>query len=512
MKTFIGIVACLAIAATPARAIPLPKPEDVTQPAERPQLARFISVFGAAEPGDAVAELDAILGELPQPTQLRGLVQFFRASALRIDKPAQASEAVLESVRLLPGYSAPLLLASQIFMYQDQSGSAADYVLRASRIDPSIVNLLDDYEMAGLMTRLSEVNDKRRLALVGERLLETGWTRGRSGTISRMAMAVIEERLSKGDVKGASALVPRIVSPASFRRLLGEKSFAPIRLIAEDWAGQRLEKQWPIYLEQTRAEWEASRSAEAALAYVRALQAAGHDRTMVAAFLPIFDQPIDPDTKDADDLIFIVAPLADALARLGRWNEVDRLFQKASAIWPAGSFANALNVSGNRARLQIYRGNFEEAVKQLNAALDEANKWGGQVNQGASATLHLYRACAFEQLGRATEGASSAAIVISRGRVDPSALANFHLCRNDVAGARQALLEGLKNGQTRSEVVNWLQPVDGRTFDSGFARELHDRASRLRNDPALLGEARKYATIFDWPMNAAAPTEGALPE
>jgi tetratricopeptide (TPR) repeat protein len=324
-----------------------------------------------------------------------------------------------------------------------------------------------------------------------------------------MAMKVIETRLKRGDIAGAAAMVPKIVSPFVFSQLLTEKEFYALRPAVEAWAGSRLEKQWEIYLEQARAEWEASNDLEAGVGYVRALGNAGHDRTLAATFLPLFDRPIDPNRDQ--DLVFIAPMVASALARLGRWDEAFRLFEKALVAWPEGSWANALNLTTNRARLLFYKGDFKAAVAQLEKDLDNAAKWSGQVHEGAIASMHLYRACALEQLGRGDEAASSSALVTGRKTVNPTRFAFLQLCRNDIGWARQTLLQALESEATRASVIAWMQPSNEETYASDFAKLMHARARQLRTDKELVAAVSKYGRILSEPINAAAPPEKSKP-
>lgn len=497
----------LILLAGPASAAPLPDPEKIALASERPllgQLSKFITGVESA-PATRLQSLDQLLAQLQQPTQLRGLVQFIRAVTLaEAERASDAREAVLESIRLLPENSAPLLLASQIYMYEDQPAQAADYLLRASRLDPRIVDSLDDYEVSGLIRRLGEWNDTPRIDAVSERLLEIGWSGGKLSTVSAMAMSALDARLDRGDVNGAAAMVPKVISPASFAQLLTQKRYEAIRPVAETWAGGGLEKQWRILLEESRSDWEASRDLEAGRRYAQALAQAGHDRTVIATFQPLFGRPIG---TEQHDLMFIAPYVASALAREGRWNEAFEIFDKALQVWKPGEHANALNLSANRARLLYFKGDFQAAAAAFDRALVDARKWGGQVNSGALAAMHLYRACTLEQLGRAGDAITSAAFVTGRRAINPNDFVYLRLCANDIPGARRAMLDAIGDGATRAASLAQMQPSDERSFDSEFARTMKARREQLRADPELLAAARKHATILTRPINASAPAE-----
>lgn len=509
MKTF---ALAIAVAATcfagPGAAVPLPTPEQIIRPEERSLMPRLLEALSSADAGEALERLDAVLPELHQPTPLRGFVQFLRATILNEqDREAEAISAVGESIRLLPNHSGPLLLASQILVFEDRSGEAADYLLRASRIDPESVNELDDYDINNLMSRLDSAGEKRRQIALSERLLEIGWSRGRPRTMSDMAMWVLEQRLAKGDAKGASAMVPRISSPSMLGRLLTEKQFGGVRPAVEAWAGVRLEKQWPIYLHQARAEWEASKDAEAGKAYAEALSSAGHHKTLVDTFLPLFSEKVDPE-RDFQ-LLFIATPLANALAHLGRWQEADSMFAKALTIWRTEETANAINLTANRARMLLLKGEFERGVEGLGQVLKDAEKWRGQVGFGALSLIHLYRACGLAQLGRRSEEITSEAIVASRRAVDPASYVYLQICKNDLNSAKKALIEALEVESTRSTVVTWMQPAKSEAFQSEFAKTMFARRIQLKQDAELIAATLKHGRILDAPLLPSVPEQKA---
>jgi tetratricopeptide (TPR) repeat protein len=497
------------LASAPAAAEPLPKPEAVALPDERPLLPELLAALSPG--GDiaaAAARYDAVLAKLPRQTPLRGFVQFFRAQALmrpESGRQPEALAAIEESIRLLPQHGAPLFVAAGFYAYGDEPGKAVDYLLRAARVDPPILHRLNDYEANNLLLRLGESNDRLRRVTLSERLLDIGWRGGRSGTTSAMAFEVLQARIDSGNVTGASAMLPRIVTPALLVRLLTEKKYEPLRAAAEDWAGPRLEKQWPIYLRQARSEWEASNDLEAGRTYAAALDAAGHDETLIGTFAPLFNKPIDP--KRQPPLIFIASPVAGALARRGRWDEALAIYDSALKAWPAGEAALALNLSANRARTLVMRGDFAGGLAALDGVVADAAKWGGEVNHGALAAMHLYRACALAALGRSAEDVTSSATVAARRSVDPSAYIRLLICKNDLPAARKVMSDALADDELRNEVLPMFRPPAEKPYDSDYARTIAARFEKLRQDPSLRAAAAKHSRLLTEPLNAAAPPE-----
>ncbi len=94
-----------------------PLPEEILEPGERLIFSDLYSklehIEGSAE---ALVVLDNALTKLRQPTKLRGMVQNYRAGILLyMDKFQAAIDAVDESIRLLPGYSGPLITAASTY-------------------------------------------------------------------------------------------------------------------------------------------------------------------------------------------------------------------------------------------------------------------------------------------------------------------------------------------------------------------------------------------------------------
>jgi len=502
------ILTALVVAAPASAAEYLPVVEQIVSPEEKPLLQSLLQAVAKAERGeDALNELNQLLGKLQRPTPFRGFVQFIRAGILSEDvgKEAEARAAIIESIRLLPQYGAPLILGAEIEAYGDRPGLAADYLLRASQIDPETVNQIDGYEINNVFMRLRQVNDDRRSAKLAERLVEIGWSNGSFTLVSSMAMEVLEARLSRGDVDGAARMLPKIVTPAAFARLQRENRFDVLRAAVEAWAGSNFEKIWPIYLDQAQAEWEASHDPATAGAYAGALAAAGHDATLIRTFLPVFNRKLD--AAGDFELIFVVPIVANALSRQGRWDDAYGLYEKALGIWPVGQSASSINLTGNRAKLRLTQGEFRLALRELDEVIQDAKRWGGHVSASTLASIHTYRACALEQLGRGREDISSVAVVTGWKRSSPTTMVYLQLCKNDLAGARTTLLEAIESEATRDDVIAFMQPTDERVQDSAFARLMASRFAQLRADKALLEATRKYGRIRIQPINVGAPPE-----
>ena len=483
----------------------LPPIETVARPSEQ-RIANdfFVQVIGAGDNAGAILKAcDDILPKLTAPSPFRGFVQFTRANALSaLNRDLDAIDPIRESIRLLPGYSAPLITASSIYAYLDRPGEAADYLLRAMDVDPESVRGVDDYEIGNLTKRLSAKGDRRRVRTLDDRLLQIGWIGKRLGSSSALALGAIRHRMTEGDVAGAMALIPKLTVPGHSYSLLLQNEYRPLWADVENWSGTQLEQEWAAYVAEARARWSASKEPEATVDYLQALSAAGHYRTAVREILPQFAKP---DQLQDYDLLFGVNTMAEALARLGRWKDADSLFDNAQRVWPLGGQANALNIAANKAVFLLKEGRPAEALKLMDEVLADAKRWGGQVGSSAIASMHQYRACMLHELGRDSEARVSMAL--ASAALEPVQIASMDLCLGDLPSAKKALLDGLTIEDDRPEIIAFVQPPPEEPLPSDYNRRLYALTDQLRHDPELLSAVAQYGRILPWAANAGAPSE-----
>jgi tetratricopeptide (TPR) repeat protein len=417
----------------------------------------------------------------------------------------EARKAIEEAIALLPGESRPLVVGSQLLTVGEPA-RAADMLTQAVKIDPNDLGPVDDYALDSLLRRLAEREDRTRAAALAEALFAGGWNSGGPDARSALAIAALEERFDKGDTAGARALVSRLVLPRHVARILTEEKFAALRPTALEQAGERLEKQWAIYLLQARNHWIRGKDAFAARSYASALRDAGHHATLIATFQPLFEQPL---SKGADQpMLFVASIVAAALRHQGRWNEAIAIYDRALRTWPEGESAMALNLSGNRARLLLLKGDAEAALAQFDRDLAAAARFGAEVSEAALTSYHAHRACALHHLGQRADAAASLAWVRARNHLTPNLTAMIHLCGADHDAARAALIGALASDTGRKAVLETLQPDDERHRD-GFGAVLDARRAKLRFDPVLRAAAGKHGTIRREPLNASAPPDPA---
>lgn len=486
-----------------ASALYLPRLEVVASPAELLLLNEAMEMSADVRShGEAVAVLDRLLRKAAEPTAFRGMIQLIRADLLSgLGRSPEAIDAIGDSVRLLQGYSAPLISAASIHAYANQPAKAADFLLRAAELDAESVRSLEDYEVWAVLSGLAYAGEQSRLEAVSDRLLQIGWVGSRLASQSGLAHEAIERRLKDGNLEGARALVPRLLAPGDSYSLLTRREFIAVWPDIERWAGPRLANQWAIYLREARERWKASKSVDTVQDYLGALLDAGHHASILRDIYPMLMGKLDQ-YKD-QDLIFVINGVAFALAAKGRWADADALFERTQKVWPLESQPNAINIAGNRARYLFFDGNSEPALRYIDLAIAEAIK--KRVNPSALTAMHYYRACILHKLGRTAEADAASALAL--GRALPEIAANLHLCRGNQAAAKRALLQALKDPERREHVIAFMQPGDDQLLPSDFSREMVARRTALKSDAELRSAVEEHGRILSFALNEAAPPD-----
>lgn len=504
-RTIVFFGFCIACFPFSNQGAPLPNPASVASDSEQAAAQELlrISETSYGSPEEMLAPLNALLARLDRPSALRGLVQYFRASTLRYTaRNGEAVTAIDEAVRSLPGQSMPLALASRIHSLGDRPDLATDYLLRASRADPDLVRAIGRNDLFDLVMRLRQNLDRARLSRLAERLFDIGWIGTDANLRSSLAEDLIQARVRSGDLDGARAALPHLLAPGDARGMLASNTYRAIWPDIERWTGPRQETQWQSYLGEIQAAWEASGDPQTTLAYAQALRSAGHDRTLLARVLPLFD---DIDGERDYELVWGVSVVAGVLVRQGRTEDARGLFERASRAWPLGSDANALNIAANRYAFELENGNPAVAFRGIEAAIADANGRAGVVSSGTLAMMHVTRACALEQLGRREEAQSSINLVISTA--SPQIRLPLLLCLDRLSDAQTMLAANLEDANLRDAVIEYFQPDPEQEIHGAYAQMMDERGQRLRQNPVLRAHVARYGRILSYTGRDGAPPE-----
>ena len=458
-------------------------------------MSAFSTEADEQDASEMLSKLDALLPKLNKPTKARGHLQLMRAQLLYSEnKFAETKLALDESIRLLPNYTGPLLFGAEFFAPSNNAALAMEYLVRAAAIHPRSIDLVDSYTVSTIMQRLTFANDNDRVHKLSSTLLKNNWTRGTPSLRSTMASTVIRHLLKIGDVEAAKAYIPNIINPIESYRLLTNKNYEAIWPALEEWSGPKMERQWSLYLTDLRAQWKASNSAEDIRAYTNALRAANASDLIIRDILPVFDNQIN-NIEDSELLLFVVAPVATALAQKGRWDEAFSLFDKAEKIFAKYDTANILNIRLNHSRLMYFHGDHINTINAIDKQIVELDSFGDEVNADARSQLLSIKICALAELGKKKDALK---ILATSGASTPFVFTDMHLCVGQFDQAKSIILRQLQFPDKRGDVIAWLQPDTSILMDSEVSRARRIRWNRLKSDPAILAAIKKYGRLMPY--------------
>ncbi|NJC04918.1 tetratricopeptide (TPR) repeat protein [Sphingomonas kaistensis] len=484
-------------------AAPYPRPSEISE-AERPTVTAAMVLLTQTRGNPPISELDRFLTELPGPTKGRGMVQMMRGGVLAaLKRDGEAQLALQESIRLLPEHSGPLFAAADVMTFSQNPGAAADFFIRASRIDPELAAQRTSYDVFNIIGRTRVAGDEQRRESLINRLIEINWVGDTLDGRSALVRDAILLKLQRKDVSGARGLVSELLSPRDQYTLLAQKAAEPIWSDIEAWSGPKLEKQWPVYLREAKRRFEASSDPQDAGDYLEALVAARKDRDAVAEMFPVFTAD-ELGIKD-HALLFKAAVLAGALARRGQFEEQDALYERLGKVWPLGSTTNALNLTANHARWLLVRGLHSRSLAMIEATIVAAKKAGDEVNGDALAGMYQTSACVLAKSGRTDEAEMAAALGALSASVAPAGVAKMYQCLGQHAKAKAVLLKALGADASRPATILALQPTNLPPAPTPFAEAEQKDWDRLRGDRDIVAAVRREGRVLGFAMGEGAP-------
>lgn len=434
----------------------------------------------------------------------RLMILSFRAARMITDSaPAQAVELIRTETRAHPDDPLAQMILAQTAFAADDYSTVANAIIAATQLQPDLVARISSYELKILFDRLAVGEQDDLSNALARRLFDAGWTTGYVGLRSSAAKEIVVDLLEKGDVPASGRYVVEVQIPATLATMLSDNRYAPLHRTIADWAGPRLEKQWPIYLAEAKRTFESERSATAADDYASALVSAQQDSTLLAKFFPFAEQQF-VKTED-EEWLFTITKVASSLARRGRWDDSFALLDRASKLLIKDS-QNAINISANRARLHLVKGDFEAASKLFVPVVAEA-KANDAVGPSTMAWLESYRLCATHRHGSAQAKTDASRLSASDSSKEPSAMAWMWLCLGQPAAARDSWLSAVGDPDKMAMLLAFLQPDVDVTYDSKFAREMEQEIANLRKDPILRSAVAKAGNIRSWKLADSAPKD-----
>ncbi|SEK70071.1 hypothetical protein SAMN05216382_0947 [Sphingomonas palmae] len=492
------IAALTPLAATAQVKSPL---ELTTDPADRAVMAE--AAAAVAERPPSLAKLDAVLAKLPRPTPLRGMVQSARASVLNQepnDKLAVA--AVEEALRLLPDHPVPKMVATEVFTFSGAPQRAADLWLVVSQQAPELARQSDRYTMNALLGRLYEIGDHARGDRVSARLGEIGFATALAPERSTYALATIRAAMRAGRTADAIAAVPTVGDADDLAAMYINRRFEPLWPRIAEWSGGSFDAPRRRYLEELRADWNATQSFETATPYARELASLQAYDAVVKLFLPLFDHLT---KEDYDAGVETLAPIvARSLTAIGRASDGQALLGRVAQQLPAEAGANVLNIDAAYVTLAAQYADWPQAITRADTFLARL-KTLGSINRSAIISIQAYRTCALFRSNRLSEAQTGKAEVMLAAATNPSTVAFMLACMNDAPTLRAHVIDRLADEDTRGWALGYVQPFvsEERVPIQRLTAPVHEA---VRTSSDVVAAANKVGRILPAPIGGKLPS------
>lgn len=491
------LAATVALSATnlPAQeSTGLPAPTNDAERAILPDVAA-----AASNPEVPVAVLDGLLAKLSGPSGLRGFVQVMRGvRLLDADRPIEASVAVEEAVRLLPGDPRARLAATHVLTFTGAITRAADYWLEASVMAPNLARDDDDYVIRALEGRLREQGDIARADRIKVRMAEIGMVTMLAGDRSSAAAKRVEATFNRDGVTAAAGLVADVIDPDDLKGLYIDQRYRALWPAIDRWAGRDFVSAQGRFLREVRREWLAARDPDSATAYARQLFAIGRYQEVVTLFMPMLaaDQ-----LREYEDGVMFLAPIvSNALAHLGRTADAAALLERVEALMPTESAGLRLNLSAAKITQAMSLQNWAEVLTRSDRWLADARKLGAEINQSAVMRIAGYRACALFNTGRVSEADAEIVMVAAAQTTPLGTKLELYRCRQDKERARALVLTALADEHARHWALQMLQPSKPDPLAMPLEKDRLVFVDRLRADPTIRAAVAKVGRLLDRPV------------
>ncbi len=430
--------------------------------------------------------------------QGEAIISVLRAAALLgLKRDAEAKRFFAEADRLAPNADGVDGLAMSTTATVGRFDVAADYFDRLIARSPDRVRELSPEAVWHFLRNepkgQEQRNEDRRIALAR---LGYGGDDG-----DYMTGKAVEILIKRGDVAGASELLPYIDDPQSVEGLLIQKRVAALWPRLESLAGPRLEKVRAASVATAeRAYAKAPDDHQKLQELINALRHSGRHDEALALRSKL------PSTKDAmakadEQIGWAVNNLALALNEVGRADKADQLFALLNDA-PIESGRWRVSMKINRLELLVTGGRFEKALPLLD--LTEASA-KGDGNAYAQQLVRRLRYCTMSGLGRKDEAARLLPEVLKHAGDAPGPTIDGLICAGELDQAEKVALESLKKPEFENDFVRALQARPLTSDDpSVWARGW----AELRKRPAVAKEFDRLGR--DMPEHLVPPEPAKL--
>lgn len=287
-------------------------------------------------------------------------------------------------------------------------------------------------------------NEDRRVALA-----QLGYA-GNTPSGDYFTAGAVNILMKRGDVAGASELLPHIDDPQLIENLMIQRRFSALWPRLEVQAGPHLEKvraSTVVSAEQAYA--AAPESAEKLQQFINALRLSGrHDRAIaLRTKLPATAQGM---SSAEEDIGWAVNNVALALHEAGRADEADKLFALLNDA-PMENDDWRVSMKINRLELLVADGKYDLALPLV----EPTAKVPG--SPYAQQLVRRLRYCTLSGLGRKVEAAKALPDLLAHADDAPGPTIDGLICAGELDQAEKVALAALKKDDFHEDFVRQLQ-------------------------------------------------------
>lgn len=469
-------------------------------PEERIALPHVADAVRAATPAARRASLDTALYLLPKPTRFRGAVQCVRGATLLsadvVVNKASGSAAIDECYRLNPDVPlAQRMRADTAFLNGDYK-TGATLLASAVRAEPRLAQGLKEDQLDSVFRQLGYAGANAERGALVVALAGTDAARDNPARYSGWVRADVLDRVEKGDLAGAGALLPYIVDPGDALTMIVDRRYEPLWPRIDEWAGGDLARQRDAMVLAARAAYASGPGLLRARGLADVLARTGHADeavTVLAQAVAAFGAP-----RDDYDYARGVVKLSGVTSAAGERDAKRILAPMRAAL--AGGMAGPMlvNVVPNLAIDQIALGQPADAI----ATLDRYPVDAGRVEQPqAFGYFVAIRGCAQARLGHAAKAKAALAAVTRDYAANVGAVDLATGCIGDDAQV----------------LARWIARVDDPDTRSGALLAMYGARAGIDDDPLSVTDASLRAISSRAAVTAKlarygrAPAAGYLP-
>ena len=428
----------------------------------------------------------------------QAIVAAMRASALvGLKRKREAENLIAVAERLAPNAPEPnrmLFLGGLVADDYEVSANALDRMIarfpdQVHELDPEWVWYLLRNEPKGQERR----NEDRRIALA-----RLGYGGGAGDYLS---VSAVELLMKRGDVAGATELLPYIDAPREVENLLIQRRFHDLWPELEKLAWPSLAKVRKSSVVQAERDLaETPDDVEKLQQLANALRYAGRYEEAIAlrSRLPA---TIEAMAAADEQTGWLLNNIAFAFHHAGRADEADRLFARLNEA-PMRDARWRVSMIINRLELLVADGRFDRALPLLQTTEASANTDG---NAYAQQLVRRLKYCILSRTGRTGEAETLLPELLSNADDAPGPTIEGLLCAEDLDKAEQVALAALKTDSFHDDFVRALQvePLvadDPSIWSNGW--------KQLRLRPAIAKEFERLGR--DMPSQLIPPKSNAI--